>query len=647
MPELDNNFTDTQLQDLATLLSKTLARGNVMWLATSILGRNAIREAANDIGDSDSLAQAVIKALHEANRLSEAITLLRREAHANSSLIWGIGRILQGSRIGDDEALQRFTNDYEPFLNRALFESTLSRVGQTVCAIALGTPHNRMFGSGFLIAPDLVMTNFHILDHFIRVKEDGTYEASAKGSEIYCFFDYLAEPGPRIPPGGARHTSVTVQAADNWLVCARRPLPFDGTSKCPNTVTDEYDYVIVRLARAIGNFPARPGGGRVRGWLALPATLEVFAPRRVIVFQHPGGVAQQFDIGESSGLDPTSTRIRYSVSAAKGSSGGAAVDSDGGLVALHVSEVEGNGVAGRRLNQGVRIDKIAEDIARQNINVTTQSNTPGYQHYWSLNDDPDSPQPILGRTTFREFVLDIHRSGTSRILAVVGPPGSGVQFSIRLLRRTLGTSERVAVFSSKDLQSLTPENFVRALLDELGIPTPAGLPVPKPRATENISRWLQLDLPEWLSKALQGWNRSPMWVVINTVVGAGERLLWAEDLKELVASLAGARDPGQPYFDLPQFRWLFLGQRLASLPLTGLPHFLEDLSTQIDYQAEYAECMNMAWSSTTETGQAPIDESFLRVLASEVIAREPDSVAVRKILATNVSSMLKSFRARN
>jgi hypothetical protein len=41
-----------------------------------------------------------------------------------------------------------------------------------ICAIALGTPTNDIVGSGLLIGPDLVITNFHVLETFLQTDRE-------------------------------------------------------------------------------------------------------------------------------------------------------------------------------------------------------------------------------------------------------------------------------------------------------------------------------------------------------------------------------------------------------------------------------------------------------------------------------------------
>src|SRR6185369_9952053 len=329
-------LTTEQLDDLAKLLAQTVVRGNLARLATVLMGPAALQEAGNEIGDVTAFARRIVETLNAAGRIPDAVGLLRQEAHRNSRLTAGLNYILRGGRFGDDAAAQKFVNEYEPLLSSATFQERFPRVSRTVCAIGLGAPLDSIVGSGFLIAPDLVMTNYHVIEPFLEVLPDGTIGPRESGEKIFFFFDYLWEPAPKAPFGAVKHAGLAVQAAEkDWLVYARGRLPFDGTLQCAarsvQDVDNRYDYAVIRLARPVGSLPVRPSGGPDRGWLLLPGEeLDLLGgQKRVIVFQHPGKAPQQFDIGEYVRMDLSGTRVWYSVSTAKGSSDGAAVDTEG------------------------------------------------------------------------------------------------------------------------------------------------------------------------------------------------------------------------------------------------------------------------------------------------------------------------------
>jgi hypothetical protein len=168
-------FTPEQIDDIAKLLEKLLTRGNIVSIATSALGRDALPEAGNEVGDRSALAQRLVRTMQNEGRLVDAVALLRREAHVNGRLMLGLNHILQGRRLGDDAATQAFVNDYEPFLSSASMQTLLSQVMRSVCAVWLGPPYNRIVGTGFLIGAQHILTNFHVIEPMLGIQADGQF----------------------------------------------------------------------------------------------------------------------------------------------------------------------------------------------------------------------------------------------------------------------------------------------------------------------------------------------------------------------------------------------------------------------------------------------------------------------------------------
>jgi hypothetical protein len=181
-----------------------------------ILGPGALSEN----GTANQLAEIAVDKIHRGGRIADAIALLGQESSGNSRLSLGLNYILGGMRLNSDAAFQKFTNDYEPFLNSTIIDEVLPKVRRAVCAVALDKVREPgIKGSGFLIGPDLVMTNYHVIEEVLRMNPvSGDVEPNGEGRNIYFFFDYFTEPVPNIPADfPARHKSVMVRAADDWL----------------------------------------------------------------------------------------------------------------------------------------------------------------------------------------------------------------------------------------------------------------------------------------------------------------------------------------------------------------------------------------------------------------------------------------------
>jgi S1-C subfamily serine protease len=645
-----NHLTAIQIETLAQLFVRRLGPGNVRWLMHQVLGPASLGEAGDAIDDITHLAAFAVNAMDREGRVGDAITRLRTEAPRDLYLMAGLDRVLRGEALDDN--LQRLINENEPFFNMKSLQATLERVSRRVCAIGVGPSPGALLGSGFLIGPDLVLTNHHVVAGLVTTQGDAIVTRSPEG-DVYCYFDYFAAPTPTIDD--TRPPTVSVQCTQGWLIHARLEEPLDGKANCPTDpahMRQRLDYAVLRLSKPIGARPARAGGGSLRGWFALPKQIQaVAADKRLIIVQHPNQAPQQLDFGTYARMDASSTRVWYTVNTAEGSSGGAVVDSDGELFALHNAAVE---PPNRRVNQGIRIDLIENDL-RQHAPVCLQP-SPGDHPlaFWSLTDNIADPQPVLGRVEFRENVAAATTGSGKSVIVVTGPFASGVRFSTNILRRIV-SSRPVLEFNAAALQTLTPPNFLSAIVDDLGLTEWA--PQPAANSTEDLPRWLRLDLPTWLSTQLatdEARNRAkyPAWVVINTIVAPGERLLWAASLKDLVVALAGAHDAGQRSIDIPQLRWLFL-TRSAAIYLTGVDRYEEDLTDQDRsddadplrlpaYCHEFAACVEMGLPTVAKaTQQSP---SAMALVAESYISERAaanSGVIPRKELAALAATMIK------
>jgi hypothetical protein len=619
------NITAGQRADLAALLAQEFTLGNIEELGTRVLEGTEVRAIVANQPTRVGVAALLIEKMHAAGRLPEILAILKTEVSRNARFLRGLNHILAGARLATLQATVQARED--PFLDNDFLEVHFPRVQRTVCAIGLGVGVNRLMGTGFLIGPDLVMTNFHVVGDYVGkeadgtliVEADGTIRTTATGDNIYCFFDYLAAPAPQVPPNGAGagvHASVLVKAAQNgWLLRARDRLANEGT---PPYATAEqalgkYDYAIIKLEREIGNVPSRKSGGAPRGWLNLASGVDyAMNGTRIVVLQHPQGSHQLFDIGEFSAFDPSKTRIWYTVNTDYGSSGGAAIDKLGRLYALHNASVKGQQ---QLVNQGVRIDMILDDLRQPPSWTPAPPPADGDLGYWSLSDNIGDPRPIIGRQFFRQSIRKvIAAKDKERVLAVVGPKGSGRRFSVDLLKRVVGANVPIVRFPQQLLESLSPRDFVKALATQLALPLvlETGEAIPDPKRTEQESRWISVDLSTWLAKNLKASqekypSRYPAWVVIDAVVDGPNFLSWADNLPDLISALSGGPDPGQAGVDIPQLRWLMLSSEASMLPPTRAGRIVDDLTVpdNVKYDEDFANCLSLAWRSLEASEQSP------------------------------------------
>jgi hypothetical protein len=262
----------------------------------------------------------------------------------------------------DDANLQNLIRDTNSFLN---FSTWLERAGTTqvcVCRIEIAAQGgDTIYGTGFLIAPELLMTNWHVLRSVIAHEDnDASYlGAKAQASDVICRFDYK-ELGD-----GSRSAGSTFSLAQDWRVVIS---PNNRRNQEPQT--DELDCAVIKLARPAGSLPVgdpqrKSSMGDARGFISLPSSTAPgygFSPHSpLFIVQHPAAepikLALETDAIQS--INANRTRVRYSTNTEAGSSGSPCFDQNWNLIALHHSG-DPNFVEGiaPTYNQGIPIDTI-------------------------------------------------------------------------------------------------------------------------------------------------------------------------------------------------------------------------------------------------------------------------------------------------
>jgi hypothetical protein len=208
-----------------------------------------------------------------------------------------------------------------------------------VCLVGNG---EKALGTGFLVGPEVVMTNFHVIRPFV--------EGKAEPANLSFTFDFMLLDDP---------AAVTFQAAPDWLIDSS---PFDPKDRvdlaAPADVpADRLDYALVRVGGRPGEQPtggdAAPANPREpRGWLKIPIRPYDFAGRRaLILFHHADGDPLQMSIDTDSYAagNGNGTRVFHRTNTEAGSSGSPCFDLEWNLVGLHQGYTT---LAGEVVNRG-------------------------------------------------------------------------------------------------------------------------------------------------------------------------------------------------------------------------------------------------------------------------------------------------------
>jgi V8-like Glu-specific endopeptidase len=260
--------------------------------------------------------------------------------------------------VGDEAGLELIVNSEDNFLD------IYAMAGAMYCAQAVGRvelPQGTALGTGFLVAPDMLLTNQHVL-------KTKSYLAQA-----VVRFDYQLDAEGVASPG--------------------RVVAFDPDFYVSSPDT-ELDFALVKLKEEpLGALRPQPGEerdgkriedlpfteqmrlGRHRGYLLL-APAMIVERERVNIIQHPNGNPQKAVLTQNYVIhDMSETRVQYLADTMPGSSGSPVFNRRWDVVALHhsggphppqkLSDTLQSALKGHfRFNEGIPMRAIMPQIER-------------------------------------------------------------------------------------------------------------------------------------------------------------------------------------------------------------------------------------------------------------------------------------------
>jgi hypothetical protein len=205
----------------------------------------------------------------------------------------------------------------------------LISVAPSVCRLLVERPGVKSRGTGFRIADDLLLTNWHVLYPngvvAAAVTAEFGYEDDGKGGGL---------PSTAVPCDAA---TIRGSEADDWaIIGVGQPMPANAP--------------ILKLSEAVQ-----------------PANL---APAFII--QHPGGERKRVAYVRNQITEFDDRVVQYLSDTQQGSSGSPVLSDDGKLLALHHAGGRPQEVAGKsplRKNEAIRISRILAGLADLNVVV--------------------------------------------------------------------------------------------------------------------------------------------------------------------------------------------------------------------------------------------------------------------------------------
>lgn len=292
-------------------------------------------------------------------------------------------------------SFQAIVNDREAFRDPDKVMEGIMRARRRTCRILVRQGDDLVTGSGFLIGPRLVLTNWHVVQSLLLPLDDASAAARrlarpeawqiAPGSAaaLSVEFDFIAQAGG----------STKVGASPNWLVAASRAqgaeygrhddaaagdapagdaspgdVSADDTSAVwpadPSAFDPFDDFAVIEIAE-----PA----GFDRGYYDIISSAPPAPRGNMLVLHHPGQFAMRlsvgsFDVGaQFDGLlgNPprTTARVLHNANSIGGSSGGPCFDWDLRPVALHQAGIEFGAASDLSDDKGVRLRNAVVNVA--------------------------------------------------------------------------------------------------------------------------------------------------------------------------------------------------------------------------------------------------------------------------------------------
>lgn len=301
-------------------------------------------------GDLQQMTSNLVASVQtQPNAVARLVTAAREARPDDPGLIaiaQGLGLAPEVPAARDqEEALERAVDPLSMLVDLPTWLSRGGRLEAQVCLIELrGKPH----GTGFLVGPDAVMTNYHVVETVLN--------GGATPADLTVLFDYKrAADGTVINPG-VRYAL----ASPAWLIDASPYHPAERAGESDAIpAPDQLDYALLHTAKTPGTDPVGGTLGPPRGWIVPRAEEYPFAAGDILyVIQHPRGAPLKIATGTVNGMNANRSRVTYQPTTDKGSSGSPVFNRDWELVALHHSGVKTH-------NQGIPIAAIRRQLTKR------------------------------------------------------------------------------------------------------------------------------------------------------------------------------------------------------------------------------------------------------------------------------------------
>ncbi len=290
--------------------------------------------------DFEAIAFKVIQRAQMEGWLPQLLGAVREARPAHADLLDFSCEFGLASTPLKKRELERIVQDSNAFIPPLQWRQKLGELETRVCRIEVPTNKGMSYGTGFLLGPDLILTNYHVLEPAILGAQGKTTAKglSASPAAVRFRFDFKQlTDGLTVNPG-----TVHALVEPDWLIDSSPYSPEDTKIDGTDPGTQELDYALVRVADSPGD---QSVGGKqgdqdapLRGFIALPQSDWAFPEQSALfILQHPKGDPLQLALDTQAVLrvNANKTRVRYRTNTLAGSSGSPCFNAGWELVALH------------------------------------------------------------------------------------------------------------------------------------------------------------------------------------------------------------------------------------------------------------------------------------------------------------------------
>jgi hypothetical protein len=443
-------------------------------------------------------------------------------------------------------SLERITSKLAGFPDPDRLVPAILLARRRLCRVeTLGPDGRSVTGTGFLIGPSAVLTNWHV------VKDVPSPLAS--GFPLTVLFDFSRAGMPT-------DDKSRFHARTDWQIEARQHgalEPADSSAgwwmdpavrdKWATGGADHLDFAVVHLQGA---------PGLQRGWYDLARLVDTpLATGECFVFHHPLGEGRAGNAGLIHFVAGGS-RLFHSATTARGSSGGLLVDGNGDPVGLHylglgpdaIGANEDARIPAEVINVAMPLAAIGRALAPKLVRIATADRP--YLSRGSLDDG----SPVFGRAALFETLAGL-ASGQKQVLRISPPssPGGrklGKSYTARIIQTLFPEPDNLYIHLPSDKLPAGERALAALLLSKISDSAAADLPEPETTAAA-YDQVLVGKLRDIISER---WPRKRIWMVIDDLdthdlTDAGGRRF----LNTLYARIG----------EIPQFRILLIGLKVT------------------------------------------------------------------------------------